>query len=130
MLGAVSDDAARLGREKYVSLSTYRKDGRQVPTPVWVVEHQGRLRVWTPAGSGKVKRLRNRRDVLVAPCTRRGTVTGPAVPGTATILPASATGPVSDAVAAKYGVTSQLYVRLVRLVRLLRSERLVLEIEV
>ena len=30
-----------LGRERYVSLATFRRDGRAVETPVWVVEHRG-----------------------------------------------------------------------------------------
>lgn len=53
-------DATRsLGRERYVSLATFRRDGRAVPTPVWVAEHAGRLYVFTEGTAGKVKRLRN-----------------------------------------------------------------------
>ena len=66
----------RLGAEKYVLLTTFRKDGRAVPTPLWAVPDGTGLAVWTPTGSGKVKRIRNSGLVTVAPCDLRGNPTG------------------------------------------------------
>lgn len=64
-----------LSDETYVSLTTYRKSGLAVPTPVWVVGvSDGRLAVWTATDSGKVKRLRNDPRVLVQPSHARGRV--------------------------------------------------------
>ena len=77
-------DLAELGAAQYVLLTTFRRDGRAVPTPLWVARDADALVVWTPADAGKVKRLRNRADVTVAPCTFRGEPTGPSVVGTAT----------------------------------------------
>ncbi len=65
---------ADLGDEDYVELTTFRRSGVPVPTPVWVVRDCDALLVTTPSGSGKVKRLRNNADVELRPCTRRGHV--------------------------------------------------------
>lgn len=61
-----------LTQARYVSLVTYRRDGREVPTPVWAAEDSGELLIWTRADSGKVKRLRRDPAVTVAPCDWRG----------------------------------------------------------
>lgn len=74
-------DAQRLGRERYVSLATFRRDGRAVETPVWVVERAGRLYVFTEAKAGKVKRLRRHPQVRVTPCNVRGALRGDPVRG-------------------------------------------------
>ena len=58
-------------RERYVSLATFRKDGREVRTPVWIAAGDGRAVVYT-----NVKRIRNNNKVRLAPCTARGQVTG------------------------------------------------------
>lgn len=59
---------------KYVSLTTFRMDGTPVATPVWFALDDTRLVVQTPAGTGKLKRLRRDPRVLVAPCDLRGRV--------------------------------------------------------
>jgi hypothetical protein len=92
-----------LGAGEYLSLTTYRRDGTPVPTPVWVVHEEGRLHVITDADSGKVKRLRHTARVEVAPCDMRGSVTGPAHPATAELLDAAGTERVMTLVSAKYG---------------------------
>ena len=66
--------ADEIVRSRYVSLTTYRKDGTPVATPVWHVPHNAELWIVTEAGSGKVKRIRNNPQVRVAPCSIRGTV--------------------------------------------------------
>ncbi len=43
----------------YMSLTTFRKSGNPVVTPVWFVEEEGKICVWTQLHSGKMKRLRN-----------------------------------------------------------------------
>ncbi|MFJ3924591.1 PPOX class F420-dependent oxidoreductase [Streptomyces sp. NPDC090022] len=61
-----------LGRSRYVSLTTYRKDGTPVATPVWAVAEAGELFVWTRTHTWKVKRIRNNPRVTVAACDVRG----------------------------------------------------------
>ncbi|WP_328806413.1 PPOX class F420-dependent oxidoreductase [Streptacidiphilus fuscans] len=63
-----------LTRARYVSLTTYRKDGTPVATPVWHVMDDGLLYVWTEAGSWKVKRLRRDPRVKVVVCDVRGRI--------------------------------------------------------
>jgi PPOX class probable F420-dependent enzyme len=73
--------------QKYISLTTFRKTGSPVRTPVWFGEEDGKLYVMTRSDSGKYKRLRNNTQVRIAPCTMRGRITGPEYPATARILP-------------------------------------------
>jgi PPOX class probable F420-dependent enzyme len=72
--------------ENYVSLATFRKDGREVATPVWFAEAGDRIIVYSENTAGKVKRLRNNPRVRLAPCTFNGTVTGPWREGTGRIV--------------------------------------------
>jgi len=73
--------------QKYISLTTFRKTGVGVSTPVWFGEDAGKLYVMTRSDMGKTKRTRNNPQVRVAPCTVRGKVTGPESPAMARILP-------------------------------------------
>jgi PPOX class probable F420-dependent enzyme len=73
--------------QKYISLTTFRKNGVGVATPVWFGEEDGKLYVMTLSKMGKTKRVRNNPQVRVAPCTMRGKVTGPEFPATVRILP-------------------------------------------
>jgi len=63
--------------ESYLSLATFRRDGRSVETPVWFAADGARLWVFTAGESGKVKRLRNSPRARVAACDARGKVHGP-----------------------------------------------------
>lgn len=63
-----------LGRARYVSLTTFRKDGTAVPTPVWAVAGGGELYVWTRNDAWKLKRIRNNARVTVVACDVRGRV--------------------------------------------------------
>ncbi|HYG96729.1 MAG TPA: PPOX class F420-dependent oxidoreductase [Solirubrobacterales bacterium] len=67
-------------REQWaVLLKTRRRDGSWVATPVNLAVEGERAYFGTPAGSGKVKRLRNFDTVELAPCTPRGKPTGVAM---------------------------------------------------
>ena len=65
---------AALGDERFLSLTTFRKSGERVSTPVWIGRDGDALIVTTPQASGKVKRLRNSPRVEVRPCNRMGRV--------------------------------------------------------
>lgn len=77
---------AQFGGRNYISLETFKKNGQGVPTAVWFVTHNGALYVYTDADSWKVKRIRNNPRVRVAVCNMRGTVKGPWVDGTASLV--------------------------------------------
>ena len=78
----------QIGRSRYVSLTTYRKDGTAVATPVWHVVSGGELLVISDANAGKVKRIRNNSRVVVTVCGIRGKIApgAPSAPGTARLL--------------------------------------------
>ena len=96
--------AAPMFRGRYLSITSYKRDGRGVATPVWFVEQDGRLLVETDAASGKVKRIRRNPQVRVAVCTASGRLRGRQVPAVAEILPDSETGAVERLIADKYRV--------------------------
>ncbi len=86
-----------------MSLTTYRKNGEAVATPVWFAQIGDKLYVYSDADAGKIKRLRHTTRVSVAPCTATGTVTGAAQEATARIL-SDAEGQIAlDAINRKYG---------------------------
>lgn len=58
---------APLRGQRYVSLTTFRRSGEAVATPVWFALYNGRLYVTTPPDSGKMKRIRNNPEVLLVP---------------------------------------------------------------
>ncbi|MGC2999077.1 PPOX class F420-dependent oxidoreductase [Streptomyces sp. G35A] len=103
------DDALldRLGAGKYLLLTSYRRNGTPVATPVWVVRDGDALGVWTVADSWKVKRIRARGDVLVGPCDVRGNPTGDQVPATAEICDARTTARYRALIARKYGLVGR-----------------------
>jgi PPOX class probable F420-dependent enzyme len=72
---------------KYLSLTSFRRDGSAVATPVWFVAENGHLLVETDADSYKVKRIRRDAHVRVAACDARGRLRGEPVDAEARILP-------------------------------------------
>jgi PPOX class probable F420-dependent enzyme len=66
------------GAARYVSLATFRRDGREVRTPVWIAGDGARLYVYTNVHSGKVKRVRANGHARIASCDARGKLHEPA----------------------------------------------------
>jgi PPOX class probable F420-dependent enzyme len=83
---SVPSNLAQFDGENYLSLETFRKNGQGVKTPVWFVRHSNVFYVYTEAGSGKVKRIRNNPRVRMAACNMRGDVKGAWVDATATLV--------------------------------------------
>jgi PPOX class probable F420-dependent enzyme len=96
-----------LAAEKYVVITTTKRNGQAVPTPVWIAAlPDGALGFTTDLGSGKVKRIRNNGEVTLQPSNSRGVVrpgTSP-VAARATVLTDDAAEPVERAIKTKYGV--------------------------
>jgi uncharacterized protein len=78
---------AEIRGQKYIRLTTFRKNGTAVSTPVWFGEEEDKLYIMTRSDSGKYKRIRNNPQVRIAPCTMRGKITGPEFAAEARILP-------------------------------------------
>ncbi|OLT48535.1 PPOX class F420-dependent enzyme [Saccharomonospora sp. CUA-673] len=101
--------AEQLGAEKYVLLTTFRRSGTPVPTPVWIAPSDGELVVFSERNAGKVKRIRAGADVELTACDMRGTKThGPAVRGTARVLDHEGSVRTRTAIARKYGLFGRL----------------------
>lgn len=87
--------------EKYIALTTYRRSGEPVTTPVWVnAVSDGRIGFWTSMGSGKTKRMKNNAHVTVQASDARGRAKGGSTPitGTAEMIQS---GPLFDEVQSK-----------------------------
>lgn len=61
---------------RYISFATFRKNGKQVNTPVWFAAKDGKYYLFSAGRAGKVKRLRNSSRAKVAPCDVKGTILG------------------------------------------------------
>jgi PPOX class probable F420-dependent enzyme len=95
---------ADLAQQRYVSLTTFRRDGTTAAVPVWVVTDDGeRLLVWTGADTWKVKRIRRDPRVLIAPADYRGRELGPHVQAQARVLGPEAEAIVVPLLRRKYG---------------------------
>lgn len=83
----------RIAKSGNVRLTTFRKDGSPVATPVGGVVSDNTLYILSYADTGKLKRLRNNSRVTVAPCDSAGTVPAGAatVEGVGRILDAAET---------------------------------------
>lgn len=78
---------AALADERYISITTFRRDGSSASTPVWVVsDDPHRLLVATGADTWKVRRIRRRPHVRVAGCSARGKIHGEIFGGIARLV--------------------------------------------
>jgi uncharacterized protein len=76
-----------IGAEKYVSVTTFRKTGVGVSTPVWIAKlPDGKVGFTVDHDSGKAKRLRNNPRVALRACNVKGKVADGAVEVTGTAL--------------------------------------------
>jgi PPOX class probable F420-dependent enzyme len=97
------------GTEKYVSLATYRRNGVEVKTPVWIAGMAGRYYVFSAGNAGKVKRIRTTPRVRLAACDVRGNVRGAWIEARARVVSEPALiEEVRKALRRKYGLVMQL----------------------
>jgi len=111
--------------EPYISLTTFRKNGDAIATPVWFAQDMtsGILYIETGGNSGKVKRIRHTSRVTIAPCTVRGTTTGDVIEGKARIVTDTAEiFRARGALHRKYGLQRQLLYSVVELISLIRRD--------
>ena len=98
--------------EKYVLITTFRKNGDAVSSPVWIAPlADGTAGFTTEDGSGKVKRIRNNPRVTLQPCSVKGTVKhgSAVVEASAAVLLGADAQPVRDAIAGKYSLMTKLF---------------------
>jgi PPOX class probable F420-dependent enzyme len=73
-------DLKQFESQQYLNIETLRKSGEAVKTPVWFVQEGEIFHIWTEAGSGKAKRIRNNGAVRIAPCKASGELLGDWIP--------------------------------------------------
>lgn len=91
-----------VSKAQYVLLTTFTKDGRPKPTPIWIARDGDRALVITEKNSWKVKRIRNTPRVTIAPCGVLGKPKGEPVEAVARVLPKSETRAVYNKVLRRY----------------------------
>jgi PPOX class probable F420-dependent enzyme len=99
-------------RTKTIVLTTYRRDGTPVTTPVSIAFDGDRafFRTWHTAG--KAKRLRRDPSVEIAPCTLAGTRTGPAIHAHARLLTGAESRQAARALARRHPLLQRMLVPL------------------
>lgn len=93
-----------LDRAKYVSFTSYKRNGDPVSLPVWVVPFEGGYAFTTDPDAFKVKRVRNNPKVSLRVCSLRGKVAPGAAEfhGTAEYVDAETADRVNKAIRRKY----------------------------
>jgi PPOX class probable F420-dependent enzyme len=93
-----------LDKARYVSFTSYKRNGDPVSLPVWVVPFEGGYAFTTDPDAFKVKRVRNNPRVSLRVCSVRGKVEPGAAefPGTAEYVDAATADRVNAAIRRKY----------------------------
>lgn len=109
-----------MGRNRFVALTTFRRSGVGVTTPVWIAPDGDRLVVTSEARVGKVKRLRNSSRVRLQPCSRLDRIEAGAraIDAHGQVLGSNDDHPIAvAALRRKYGLQFTLVLTLERTVR-------------
>lgn len=116
-----------IAHAQYVMLTTFKKSGAPVGTPVWIApdpqcdcvpdEARCDLFVWTNADAWKVKRVINNPNVTLAKCDARGGRVGESIPATAVSIAAEDSDYGKEAIVKKYKLLGWLGIRLSTLFR-------------
>jgi uncharacterized protein len=114
-----------LAGARNVLLTTYKRDGTAVATPVHIAVAGDHAYVRTYGKAWKWRRVRNHPDCLVAPCTVRGRVTGEAVGVRGRVLSGEQAREAARALGRKYPVLHGLLIP--RLHRLMRTPTIHME---
>jgi hypothetical protein len=127
----MTDAVAALGAEKFVSLTTFKRDGAAVATPMWIGRDGDQLFFWTPVDSWKAKRVRNNPRVALAPCSRGGKVRegAAAVGGMAKVITDPTTVQrLAGVIRRKYGLEFVIVTFIERILARAKKPRLILRI--
>ena len=100
---------SEVSKAQYVLLTTFTKDGRPKPTPIWIAYDGDRAVMITEKKSWKVKRIRNTPRVTLAICDMRGKVKSEPVEAVATVLDDSETESVYQAIIKRYGLVGRIF---------------------
>jgi len=108
---------------KYLSLTTFKRDGTGMATPVWFVADAGKIFVITDADSHKARRIHRNPAVTVAECTASGRLRSSPVPARAHILPCHQAPRARQLMARKYWLDRIVILPVYRAVQTIRHGR-------
>jgi uncharacterized protein len=109
---------------RYLSVTSFKRDGTGVATPVWFVSDGSRLFALTDLHSAKVRRIRRNPRVLVASCRADGKLHREPVEASAEILTGDTNlERVQKLLLARYKLFYRVVMLFYRLVRRLRSKQ-------
>ncbi|MEX2625470.1 MAG: PPOX class F420-dependent oxidoreductase [Ilumatobacteraceae bacterium] len=100
-----------LADEKYLLLTTFRKTGEAVSTPVWAVPlGDAKIGFYTSSGSGKAKRLAHTSRVMLQPCDVRGNTRAGTEPveAMAELVTGDDLDEIQQKIKAKYGFVTKI----------------------
>jgi uncharacterized protein len=118
-----ADLQARL-RGRYLSVTSFKRDGTGVATPVWFVSDGRRLLALTDLHSAKVRRMRRNSRVLIAPCRADGKLRGEPVLASVEVLTGTPElDRVQKLLIQRYKLSYRLVMLIYRLGRRLRGRR-------
>lgn len=112
-----------LSDEKYLSFTTFTKDGTPKPTPIWIADlGDDTMGFTTYEDSWKIRRLKNNPNVMLQPCDMKGEIEEgtTAVEATATYVTG---GPQFEKVR---GLIDKKYGFAVKVIKLMNSVRAML----
>ena len=117
-------DPERVFHGRYLSVTSFKRDGTGVATPVWFVTDGTRLFALTDLHSAKVRRIRRDPSVLIAPCRADGKVRGEPVSARAEVLTATPDlERVRQLLTERYKISYRVVMLMYRLGRRLRGRR-------
>jgi hypothetical protein len=109
---------------RFLSVTSFKRDGTGVATPVWFVSDGSRLFAFTDLHSPKVWRIRRNPHVLIASCRPGGKLRKEPVPARAEVLTATPElERVRELLTERYRISYRLVMLVYRLGRRIRGER-------
>lgn len=113
---------------RYLSITSFKRDGSGVATPVWFVSDGRRLFAFTDLRSAKIRRIRRNPRVLVASCRVNGRLRREPAAARAEVLTAPAElERVQRLLLARYRISYRVVMLFYRLGRRLRGKPSVAE---
>ena len=102
-------------KHQFINLTTFRKSGVGVSTPVWFALVDGKIYGTSQPQTGKIKRIRNNPEIIFGPSDMGGKPRGDTHPGKARLL-TPAEFPLADsALKRKYGLQYRFLVWMMKL---------------
>jgi uncharacterized protein len=119
-------DTGELTKAQYIALTTFKRDGTPVATPIWLASTDvaGRFVAYTDADAGKAKRIRATGRVTAQVCSSSGKVKADArtYEGTARMIDGAAAERAEQLISKKYGWKKSAFEAVMKIGRVVRRK--------